>query len=89
LRPNSPTFRIWQAFSLSEQNQRQLYIPAGFAHGFQSVTDNAEVGYLISEFYEPSASTGIGYDDPSLGITWPLPVAVISERDRTWGYLAA
>jgi dTDP-4-dehydrorhamnose 3,5-epimerase len=89
LRQDSPTFRTWQAFTLSEQNQRQLYIPAGFAHGFQSITDNAEVGYLISEFYEPAASTGIGYNDPSLGITWPLPVAVISERDRTWGHLAA
>jgi dTDP-4-dehydrorhamnose 3,5-epimerase len=89
LRPDSVTFRSWQAFTLSEENQRQLYIPAGFAHGFQSLTDRAEVGYLISEFYVPAASTGIGYDDPSLGISWPLPVAVISERDRTWGYLAA
>ncbi len=89
LRPDSVTFGTWEAFALTEENQRQIYIPAGFAHGFQSLTDDAEVGYLISEFYVPAASTGLAHDDPSLGIAWPLPVAVISERDRTWGRLAA
>jgi dTDP-4-dehydrorhamnose 3,5-epimerase len=89
LRPDSPTFRTWQAFKLSAQNERQLYVPAGFAHGFQTLTDGAGLNYLISAFYEPSASTGISYDDPTLRISWPLPVAVISERDRSWGRLAA
>jgi dTDP-4-dehydrorhamnose 3,5-epimerase len=89
LRPDSVTFGTWEAFALTQENQRQIYIPAGFAHGFQSLTDDAEVAYLISEFYVPSASSGIAHDDPSLGIPWPLPVAVISERDRTWGRLAA
>ncbi len=89
LRPNSPTFRAWQAFELSAENERQLYVPAGFAHGFQTLTDNAGLNYLISEFYEPSASTGVSYDDPALSIDWPLPVSVISGRDRSWGRLAA
>jgi dTDP-4-dehydrorhamnose 3,5-epimerase len=89
LRPNSPTFRRWQGFELSADNKRQLYVPAGFAHGFQTLTDAAELNYLISAFYEPTASTGVSYDDPSLGIRWPLPVTVISERDRSWAPLAA
>ncbi len=89
LRPGSRTYRKWQGFELSAENGRQLYVPAGFAHGFQTLTDDALLNYLISAFYEPSASTGISYDDPSLGITWPLPVSVISERDKSWAPLAA
>ena len=89
LRPNSRTYRTWQGFELSAANGCQLYVPAGFAHGFQTLTDAAELNYLISVFYEPSASTGISHDDPTIGIRWPLPVAVISERDRSWGRLAA
>jgi dTDP-4-dehydrorhamnose 3,5-epimerase len=89
LRPASPTYRVWQGFELSADNRRQLYVPAGFAHGLQTLTDGAEVGYLISGFYEPSASTGISYDDPTLAIRWPLPVTVISDRDRSWAPLAA
>ncbi len=89
LRPASPTFRAWQAFELSAENERQLYVPAGFAHGFQTLTDGTGLNYLISTFYEPAASTGVSYDDPALGIDWPLPVAVISERDRSWARLAA
>jgi dTDP-4-dehydrorhamnose 3,5-epimerase len=89
LRPNSPTYRAWQGFELSAENGGQLYVPAGFAHGFQTLTDAAELNYLISAFYEASASTGVSHDDPSIGIRWPLPVTVISERDRSWGRLAA
>jgi dTDP-4-dehydrorhamnose 3,5-epimerase len=89
LRPGSPTYRKWQAFELTAENQRQLYIPAGFAHGFQTLTEGAGVSYLISNFYEPSASTGVSYDDPVLGIRWPLPVAAISDRDKAWALLAA
>jgi dTDP-4-dehydrorhamnose 3,5-epimerase len=89
MRPNSPTYRKWQGFELSADNKRQLYVPAGFAHGFQTLTDDAELNYLISAFYEPSASTGISYDDPALGVTWPLPVSVISDRDKSWGPLLA
>jgi len=89
LRSGSPTYRTWQGFELSAENGRQLYVPAGFAHGFQTLTDAAELNYLISAFYEPTASTGISYDDPTIGIRWPLPVSVISERDRSWTRLAA
>ena len=89
MRPASPTYRKWQAFELSAENQRQLYVPSGFAHGFQSLTDGTMVGYLISNYYEPSASSGVSYDDPAFGIQWPLPVTAISERDRSWGHLVA
>ena len=89
LRPGSPTYRAWEGFELSADNGRQLYVPAGFAHGFQTLGDAAELNYLISAFYEPTAATGISYDDPRIGIRWPLPVTVISERDRSWGRLAA
>jgi dTDP-4-dehydrorhamnose 3,5-epimerase len=89
LRPSSPTYRTWQSFALSAENGRQLYVPAGFAHGFQTLTDGALLNYLISAFYEPGASTGVSYDDPTIAIRWPLPVTVISERDRSWGQLAA
>jgi dTDP-4-dehydrorhamnose 3,5-epimerase len=89
MRPGSPTYRQWQGFELSADNKHQLYVPAGFAHGFQTLTDDAELNYLISAFYEPAASTGISYDDPALGVTWPLPVSVISDRDKSWGPLLA
>ena len=84
LRPDSPTFRKWQGFKLTEENHHRLYIPKGFAHGFQTLTDNVELNYLISAFYEPSTSTGVRHDDPAFGIEWPLPVSVISEKDRNW-----
>ncbi len=84
LRPKSATHRRWVAVELTPENRQRLYIPKGFAHGFQALTDNAEVGYLISAFYEPSAAGGVRYDDPAFGITWPLPVSVISEKDAAW-----
>jgi dTDP-4-dehydrorhamnose 3,5-epimerase len=84
IRPQSPTFRRWQSFELSAVNRRQLYIPAGFAHGFQTLSRDAEVRYLISAFYEPFAACGLRYDDPAFAVPWPLPVAVISGKDRLW-----
>ncbi len=84
LRPESPTFRKWEAFELTSENPFQLYVPKGFAHGFQSLVDNAEVSYLISEPYQPEAASGVRNDDPTFGITWPLPVAALSQKDRTW-----
>ena len=89
LRRASRTYREWQAFELSAENGRQLYIPAGFAHGFQALSNDAGVNYLISSYYEPTASTGIPYDDPAVGIEWPLPVTAISERDLSWAPLAS
>ena len=84
IRPNSPTFRCWQGFELSDGNRHQLYVPKGFAHGFQTLTENVEVGYLISELYTPAAACGIRHNDPNFSLTWPLPVSDISEKDRSW-----
>jgi dTDP-4-dehydrorhamnose 3,5-epimerase len=89
LRPESPTFRQWRAFDLSDENGCQLYIPKGFAHGFQTLSDNAQVNYLISDFFTPGASSGVCYNDPAFGITWPLPVTTISEKDLLWPRFAS
>ncbi|MEZ5851792.1 MAG: dTDP-4-dehydrorhamnose 3,5-epimerase [Hyphomicrobiaceae bacterium] len=87
LRPESPTYRKWQGFELSAGDLTMLYVPKGFAHGFQTLTDDVEVAYMISTPYAPDAARGIRYDDPAIGIVWPLPVSVISERDRAWAHL--
>lgn len=84
LRPDSPTHAQWQAFELSADRRNRLYIPKGFAHGFQTLTDDVEVAYLISEFYAPGSGGGVRYDDPAFSISWPLPVAEISEKDIAW-----
>jgi len=84
LRSDSPTFCRWQGFNLSAGNRRQLYIPKGCAHGFQTLTDDVEVGYLISELHVAQASHGVRYDDPAFQIAWPLPVSVISDKDQSW-----
>jgi dTDP-4-dehydrorhamnose 3,5-epimerase len=84
VRPQSPLYGQWQGFELTAENRRQLYIPAGFAHGFQTLTGDVEVHYLISNFYKPTASSGFRYDDPAFAISWPLPVSVISDKDRSW-----
>jgi dTDP-4-dehydrorhamnose 3,5-epimerase len=84
LRPGSPSYRTWQGFELTAENRRRLYVPEGFAHGFQSLRDASEVAYLISTFYAPEAAWGVRYDDPTFGIEWPLPFAAISEKDKTW-----
>lgn len=72
------------AVELSEDNRRSLYVPAGFAHGYQSLTDDSEVTYLMGEGYRPETQRGLRYDDPALAIRWPLPVTVISDKDRHW-----
>jgi dTDP-4-dehydrorhamnose 3,5-epimerase len=84
LRPESPSHRRWLGVELTPQNRRRLYIPKGFAHGFQALEDETEAGYLISAFYEPAAASGVRYDDTAFGIDWPLPVTVISDKDRAW-----
>lgn len=84
LRPASPTFRRWLGVELSAANRRSLYIPEGFAHGFQTLADDSEVGYLMSAMYEPGAAAGYRWDDPAFAIAWPLPPAVMSEKDRAW-----
>jgi dTDP-4-dehydrorhamnose 3,5-epimerase len=87
LRAGSKTYGRWQGFELSAANQRHLYVPAGFAHGFQTLTNDVLVNYLISAFYEQSASMGLRYDDPALRIRWPQPISVISNKDRSWPLL--
>ena len=84
LRPQSPTFKQWQGVTLDEDSGRQLYIPKGCAHGFQTQTDDVEVHYLISDPYAPEFASGLRFDDEAFGISWPLDVAVISERDLAW-----
>ena len=84
IRPDSPTYRSWQHFELSSENDHQLYIPKGFAHGFQTLTDDVAVNYLISAPYEPELASGIRFDDSSFGISWPLAVTEISEKDLHW-----
>lgn len=84
IRPASPTYRRWQEFELSATNRRQLYIPKGFAHGFQALSEDVEVNYLISAPYRPDLASGIRYNDPAFGITWPLAVTEISEKDLHW-----
>ena len=84
MRPTSPTYRQWQGFELSAANRRMLYVPEGFAHGFQTLTDGAEVTYQVSAPYTPAAEGGIRWNDPALGIDWPLPVSVISDKDANW-----
>jgi dTDP-4-dehydrorhamnose 3,5-epimerase len=84
LRRHSPTYLRWQGFELTAENRRAVYVPKGFAHGFQTVIDNAEIAYQISAFYAPEAAAGYRYDDAAFGIAWPLPVTVIGERDLGW-----
>lgn len=84
LRPESPTCCRWMGFELTAENGAALYIPEGFAHGFQTLAADSEVFYQISEFYAPEAASGVRYDDPAFGIDWPLPVSCISPRDEAW-----
>lgn len=87
LRTGSPTFLQWYGVELSAQNRKMIYIPEGFAHGFQSLSDEAELLYHHSEFYTPGAEGGIKYDDPKIKIEWPLPLTIISGRDSAHPYI--
>ena len=87
LRKDSPTFLKWVSVELSQSNQTMIYIPAGFAHGFQSLSDDVELLYHHSENYSPAAERGLRFDDPMINISWPLPVTLISERDQTHPFL--
>ena len=81
VRPTSPTYGRWEAFELTADNGRQLYIPGGFAHGFQCLADGSEVAYMMGESYVPELARGLRWDDPAVGIAWPLPDPFLSERD--------
>lgn len=81
LRAGSPTLGKWFGTELSATNQQALYVPKGFAHGFQTLTDNCELVYCHSEPYDPGSEGAIRYNDPIIGIDWPMPVTDVSERD--------
>ena len=89
LRPGSPTHLQWVATELTAENRLAIYIPKGCAHGFQTLQDDCEVFYQVSHEYAPAMARGLRYDDPAIGITWPLPATVMSERDREWPLLPA
>ncbi len=90
LRAGSQTFGRWLGVELSATNRRQIYIPKGFAHGFQTLTDGAELAYHITTPYAPEAQDGVRWDDPDLAIAWPDPGgAILSDRDRGLGALAS
>ncbi len=85
LRPESPTYAQWTAQELSARNGRMLYVPAGLAHGFQTLEDETEVYYQISERYAPDCARGVRWNDPAFGIEWPdVEVRILSERDRQY-----
>lgn len=87
LRPASATYRQWFGTKLSADNRRLAYIPEGCAHGFLTLTNDAEVMYPVTARYTPEAEHGVRYDDPALAIEWPVPVRVVSDKDRTWPLL--
>jgi dTDP-4-dehydrorhamnose 3,5-epimerase len=84
LRRHSPTFRSWIAATLTATNRNMIYVPEGCGHGFLTLEDDTEVFYQMSEFYHADLTRGVRWDDPAFGISWPGPVEVISERDRTY-----
>lgn len=84
LRKDSPTFKQWIGIELSATNRLMLYIPKEFAHGFQTLVDEAELCYHMSHAYAPQAATGVRWNDPAFSISWPQPVSVMAERDRSY-----
>lgn len=88
LRPESPTWLQHVAVELSEDNNRALYVPERFGHGYQALLDRTETTYQVGEFYTPEAEGGLLHDDPWLGLSWPLPITVVSDKDRGFRSLA-
>lgn len=88
LRPDSPTFKRWEGFELTDQNASMLYIPRGFAHGFITLTDDVEVTYLVTAHYTPYAEGGVRFDDPAFSVVWPAAPTVMSDKDRAWPLFA-
>jgi dTDP-4-dehydrorhamnose 3,5-epimerase len=87
IRPTSPTFMKWFATQLNSENRLMMAIPEGFAHGFQTLTDNTEVSYHMSASYEPQQARGIRFDDPSVNIEWPISNVIVSEKDKSYPLL--
>jgi dTDP-4-dehydrorhamnose 3,5-epimerase len=87
LRPGSVTRGQWFGATLSADNGRMLYVPPGCAHGYQTIEDTSEIYYLTSAIYAPDAVRGLRFDDPTVGIKWPLPPQAVSEQDMHWPFL--
>ncbi len=88
LRPVSVTYRKWFGIELSAELHNALYIPEGFAHGFQTLADDVEIFYMMSEYFYPESARGVRWNDPAIGIDWPIPDPTMSERDRAYSLLA-
>jgi dTDP-4-dehydrorhamnose 3,5-epimerase len=88
LRPGSPSYCRWEGYELDDQKHRQLFIPDGFGHGFCVLSAEADVDYALSAYYDPAEESGIAWDDPEIGIEWPIGDPILSERDRNAPRLA-
>ena len=84
LRPDSPSYAKWYGVELSAENGRMLYLPEHCAHGYQTLEDSTEMHYMASQYYVPTASQGVRFDDPAFGLRWPLRAEIVSEQDRNW-----
>ena len=89
IRQDSPTFKKWLGVELSAKNRKMLYIPDGLAHGFQTLEDDTELFYQMSKAYVPEAARGIKWDDPVIGIAWPMAPLIVSSRDQNYPRLSA
>ena len=89
VRRGSPTFGRWVGVTLSADSHRQCYVPAGFAHGFSVISETAQVEYKCTDLYDPASEIGIAWDDPEIGIQWPVKEPILSDRDRAHPRLAA
>ncbi len=88
LRRDSPTHRRWEGYELDDARHHQLFVPAGFGHGFCVLSDQADVAYKLSSYYDPATEAGIAWDDPDVRVEWPISEPILSERDRTAPRLA-
>jgi dTDP-4-dehydrorhamnose 3,5-epimerase len=88
LRRGSPTYGQWEGYTLDDETHRQLFVPAGFGHGFAVLSEIADVAYLLSSVYDPATEAGIAWDDPDVGVEWPVDEPLLSERDKTAPRLA-
>jgi dTDP-4-dehydrorhamnose 3,5-epimerase len=84
LRPESPTFKQWFGAELNAENRHMMYVPRGFAHGFITMADDTEAFYLVSELYVPTQERGLRFNDPAIGIKWPITPIEVSDKDKTW-----
>lgn len=88
LRPESPTYRRWCGVELTPENGRMLFLPEYCAHGYQTLVDDTEMYYMTSAFYDPKAASGVRFNDPALGIAWPLSAIAVSGQDQSWPLIA-